>query len=70
MERADENPDGSGALEPIAQFKTNPRGAAIVTTIEPLRRVVQRDVHESRRYLVIAQTVDGKPAIPVQVQRQ
>jgi len=65
-----ENPDGSGALEPIAQFKTNPRGAAIVTTIGPLRRVVQRDVHESRRYLVIAQTVDGKPAIPVQVQRQ
>ena len=65
-----ENPDGSGALEPIAQFKTNPRGAAIVTTIGPLRRAVQRDVHESRRYLVIAQTVDGKPAIPVQVQRQ
>jgi YVTN family beta-propeller protein len=63
-----ENPDGSGALEPIAQFKTNPRGAAIVTTIGPLRRVVQQDAHESRRYLVIAQMVDGKPAIPAQVQ--
>lgn len=34
------NPDGSGALEPIAQFKTNPSGAAIVATIGPLRRVV------------------------------
>src|SRR5262244_2575253 len=64
-----ENPDGSGALEPIAQFKTNPRGAAIVTTIGPLRRVVQQDAHESRRYLVIAQMVDGKPTAPAQVQR-
>ena len=63
-----QNPDGSGALEAIAQFKTNPRGAAIVTTIGPLRRAVQQNAHESRRYLVIAQLVDGKPAIPVQVQ--
>lgn len=63
-----ENPDGSGALEAVAQFKTNPRGAAIVTTIGPLRRVVQQDAHESRRYLVIVQTVDGKPTIPAQVQ--
>jgi YVTN family beta-propeller protein len=63
-----QSPDGSGLLEPIAQFKTNPRGGAIVTPIGPLRRVVQQDAHESRRYLVIAQMVDGKPAIPAQVQ--
>jgi YVTN family beta-propeller protein len=63
-----QNPDGSGVLEAIAQFKTNPGGAAIVTTIGPLRRAVQQDAHESRRYLVIAQMVDGKPGIPAQVQ--
>ena len=63
-----QNPDGLGALEAIAQFKTNPRGAAIVTTIGPLRRTVQQDAHESHRYLVIAPMVDGKLAIPVQVQ--
>ena len=64
-----QNADGSGALEAIAQFKTNPRGAAIVTTIGPLRRAVQQDAHESRRYLVIAQVVDGKLGIPAQVQQ-
>jgi len=61
--------DGSGALEAIAQFKTNPSGAAIVTTIGPLRRAVQQDAHESRRYLVIAQMIGGKPGIPAQVQQ-
>src|SRR5262249_48746841 len=64
-----EKPAESGPREPIAQFKTNPRGAAIVTTIGPLRRVVQQDAHESRRYLVIAQMVDGKQTTPAQVQR-
>ena len=64
-----QNADGSGALEAIAQFKTNPSGAAIVTTIGPLRRAVQQDAHESRRYLVIAQVVGGKLGVPAQVQQ-
>ena len=64
-----QNADGSGALEAIAQFKTNPSGAAIVTTIGPLRRAVQQDAHESRRYLVIAQAVGGKLGVPAQVQQ-
>ena len=64
-----QNADGSGALEAIAQFKTNPSGAAIVTTIGPLRRAVQQDTHESRRYLVIAQVVGGKLGVPAQVQQ-
>lgn len=62
------NRDGSGELEAIAQFKTNLRGAAIVTTIGPLRRAVQQGAQESRRYLVITQMVDGRPAVPTQVQ--
>jgi YVTN family beta-propeller protein len=62
------NPDGAGTLEPIARFKTNPAGAAIVTAVGPLRRVVAADTPEVRRYLVIAPLVNGKPATPVQVQ--
>jgi len=63
-----QNPNGSGELEPIARFKTNPAGAAIVTAVGPLRRVVTADTPEVRRYLVIAPLVNGKPATPVQVQ--
>jgi hypothetical protein len=33
--------DGSGALEPLASFITNPAGSAIVNAVGPLRQVVQ-----------------------------
>ena len=64
-----QNRDGSGMLEPMTRFKTNPAGAAIVTAIGPLRRAVEQGTQEGRRYLVIAQLVEGKPGSPVQVQR-
>ena len=63
------NPDGSGALEPVAAFQTNPAGAAIVIAVGPLRRAVEASAAASRRYLVIAEVRDGQPGTPVQVQR-
>ncbi len=61
-------PDGSGELTPLAQFMSNPAGAAIVTTLGPLRQVVQGNAETPRRYLVIAPFGDGKAGAPVQVQ--
>ncbi|ARP81228.1 hypothetical protein CAL12_10510 [Bordetella genomosp. 8] len=62
--------DGSGPLQPLAAFMTNPAGSAIVNAIGPIRQVVQQDAtaNDGRRYLVIAPQVDGKPGTPVQVQ--
>jgi hypothetical protein len=53
-----EKADGSGKLEPLAMFMTNPAGSAIVNTIGPIRQIVQNDVPEQRRYLVV---LAGKP---------
>jgi YVTN family beta-propeller protein len=61
-------PDGDGSLEPIASFMTNPTGAAIVNALGPIRRVVQDDRQESRRYLVIAPGTMTEIGKPVQIQ--
>jgi YVTN family beta-propeller protein len=53
-----DKPDGSGKLEPLSMFMTNPAGSAIVNTIGPIRQIVQNDVSEQRRYLVV---LEGKP---------
>lgn len=63
-----EQADGTGALQPLANFMTNPAGSAIVNAIGPIRQVVQSDAMVARRYLVIAPVVDGKPGQPVQAQ--
>jgi YVTN family beta-propeller protein len=63
------NPDGSGKLEPVVNFMTNPAGAAIVIAVGPLRQTVEASPVGSRRYLVIADVHDGQPGTPVQVQR-
>ena len=60
--------DGGGALEPLAQFTSNPAGAAIVDAIGPIRQVVQPGGEAPRRWLAIAPVVDGKPGAPVQLQ--
>jgi YVTN family beta-propeller protein len=52
-------PDGSGPLEPLSAFTTNPAGAAIVNAVGPFRQVVQGEGTIQRRYLVI---VSGTPA--------
>jgi YVTN family beta-propeller protein len=63
-----EQPDGSGTLQPLANFTTNPAGSAIVNAIGPIRQLVQASTDATRRYLVIAPVVDGKPGQPVQTQ--
>jgi YVTN family beta-propeller protein len=60
--------DGSGPLQPLAAFVTNPAGSAIVNAIGPIRQIVQARDAAARRYLVIAPQVDGNPGAPVQVQ--
>ena len=60
--------DGSGALEPLAAFMTNPAGSAIVNAIGPIRQLVQSTADDKRRFLVIAPQIAGKPGAPVQVQ--
>jgi YVTN family beta-propeller protein len=60
--------DGSGALEGLSRFTTNPAGSAIVNTVGPIRQLVHDEPAGPRRYLVIA-TVSGTEAgTPVQVQ--
>ena len=61
--------DGSGALDPVAKFMTNPAGAAVVNAIGPLRKSVQGSGGTPRRYLVIAGFADDKAGAPLQVQR-
>ena len=61
--------DGSGALEPLADFTTNSAGAAIVNATGPIRQVVQGEWKTIRRYLVIARGNSAKPGSVVQVQR-
>jgi YVTN family beta-propeller protein len=63
------NADGSGPLEPVAKFMTNPAGAAIVVTVGPLRKAVQGNEGSQRRFLVIVPLIEDKPGTPVQVQR-
>src|SRR5262249_39715301 len=60
--------DGSGTPEVLANFTTNPAGAAIVNTVGPIRQVVQGDADPPRRYLVTAPGGVARPGKPVQVQ--
>jgi YVTN family beta-propeller protein len=63
-------PDGSGPLEGLASFATNPAGAAIVNAIGPIRQVVQGEANTTRRYLVIASGTDAEHGSVIQVQMQ
>ena len=64
-----DHPDGSGVLQPLAAFMSNPAGAAIVDAVGPLRQVVQDSQGDARRYLVIAPGTPASPGTPVQVQQ-
>jgi hypothetical protein len=64
-----QQPDGNGTLEPLADFTTNPAGAAIVNATGPIRQVVQEGGENVRRYLVIARGSSAKPGAVVQIQR-
>jgi YVTN family beta-propeller protein len=61
------NRDGSGVLQPLAAFTTNPAGSAIVDAVGPIRQLVQAE-NTGRRFLVIAPTSAGQVGAPVQVQ--
>jgi YVTN family beta-propeller protein len=60
--------DGTGSVEPLAAFMTNPAGAAIVNATGPIRQIVQNSVQGGRRYLVIAPGEPAKFGKAVQVQ--
>jgi YVTN family beta-propeller protein len=60
--------DGTGRLQPLAAFMTNPAGAAIVNAAGPIRQIVQNTVPAERRYLVIAPGEPAKFGHAVQVQ--
>jgi len=61
--------DGSGPLEPLASFMTNPAGAAVVDAVGPIRQIVEGAGPSPRRYLVIVSGTPGASGAPVQVQR-
>ncbi|WP_428031676.1 YncE family protein [Ancylobacter sp.] len=61
-------PDGTGTLEPLAAFMTNPAGSAIVNAAGPIRQIVQNDAPAQRRYLVIAEGTSVQPGAVVQRQ--
>lgn len=66
-----DKPDGSGNIEPLADFMTNGAGAAIVNALGQIRQLVAPGVStagDRRRYLMIAPQVAGKPGAVVQVQ--
>jgi YVTN family beta-propeller protein len=62
-------PDGTGTIEPLTRFTTNPAGSAVINAIGPIRQVVRMQVGAARRYLVILRAgSDTVAAVPVQVQ--
>src|SRR5262249_51787330 len=61
-------PDGSGALESLSEFMTNPAGSAIVNAVGPIRQLVRGEDAKVKRYLVIVPGTRDHPRAPVQVQ--
>lgn len=61
-------PDGSGAVQPLAKFKTNPAGSAIVNAVGPIRQIVRDAQPADRRYLVVQAGTPEKPGAIVQRQ--
>jgi len=63
------HPDGSGELQALASFVTNPAGSAIVNAVGPIRQQVSSESADERRYLVVAPSDSMGPGKPVQIQR-
>ena len=63
------NPDGTGTVEPLASFMTNPAGSAVVNATGPIRQIVQDDVPTARRFLAIREGASNAPGAIVQVQQ-
>lgn len=60
--------DGTGPLEPLASFMTNPAGSAIVNAVGPIRQIVKGEREAERRYLVVAAAGEKGPGEIVQIQ--
>ena len=60
--------DSRGAIETLANFKTNPAGAAIVNATGPIRQIVAPTTAVEPRKLVIVEA-GATPGQPVQTQR-
>jgi YVTN family beta-propeller protein len=65
-----ETKSGGGVLQPLAAFKTNPAGSAIVDAAGPIRQIVQSSVKAEKRYLVIAKGTADQPGAVVQVESE
>ncbi|AND91543.1 YncE family protein [Bradyrhizobium diazoefficiens] len=65
-----EHGDGSGTLQPLAAFMTNPAGSAIVNAAGPIRQIVDQSAAAARRYLVIASGDVAMPGEAVQIEAQ
>jgi YVTN family beta-propeller protein len=63
-----EHEDGSGPLQPLAAFMTNPAGSAIVNAAGPIRQIVDQGAKADKRYLVIASGEAAMPGQTVQVE--
>lgn len=66
---ADRN-DGTGPLQPLAAFMTNPAGSAIVNAAGPIRQIVDQSAASGKRYLVIASGDAAEPGGAVQIETQ
>jgi len=63
-----ERADGSGTLQALAKFTTNPVGASIVNAVGPIRQIVAGDAGETRRYLVVVKGSAEHPGRLAQIQ--
>lgn len=61
-------PDGTGVIEPLSAFMTNPAGSAIVNAAGPIRQIVQNEAKAQRRYLIIMEGTVAQPGAVVQRQ--
>jgi hypothetical protein len=61
------NPDGSGDVQPLASFMTNPAGSAIVNATGAIRQVVEAGAAGGQHWLAIR---DGATDTSAIVQRQ
>jgi hypothetical protein len=62
--------NGTGFLQPLTAFMTNPAGSAIVNATGPIRQIVSAPATPERRYLVIAPGDATEFGEAVQVQTQ
>jgi YVTN family beta-propeller protein len=63
-------PSGTGVIEPLQGFMTNPAGAAVVNAIGPIRQLVRGEDKTPRRYLVVLPGTPDNHGGAVQVQRE